>query len=203
MYPQNTPYVSWPDCGEIDVLENDGRANGEQGTLHYHNYGAYYAWSPVDVGQWHTYRLDWYTNSIQWVTDGITNGMVSTWDPPSGYSFPAPFDWPFYFVINLAIGGGYTGDPPPDQISPNLPAEMQLDYIRVYDQTEPLALSLTRSNEFIVLTWPSNIVCHLQAQSSISSSEGGATNWTDIFDASNPYVTTAKPGASFFRLASP
>ena len=51
-------------------------------------------------------------------------------------------------------------------------------------QTAPLQIPKTRSNGNVVLTWPTNIVCHLQAQT--NSLVGG--NWSDIANATNPIV---------------
>ncbi len=43
--------------------------------------------------------------------------------------FPAPFDRPFYLILNVAVGGWFPG--PPDATS-DFPAAMEVDWIRVY-----------------------------------------------------------------------
>lgn len=45
--------------------------------------------------------------------------------------WPAPFDQPFYLVMNVAVGGQFHGNP--DQTTA-FPAEMVVDYVRVYDK---------------------------------------------------------------------
>ncbi|MFC6660361.1 carbohydrate binding domain-containing protein [Deinococcus multiflagellatus] len=53
--------------------------------------------------------------------------------PPSGdadlHPWPAPFDQPFYVLLNLAVGGNFDGNP--DATTPSA-AEMRVDYVRVY-----------------------------------------------------------------------
>src|SRR6185369_16900331 len=45
--------------------------------------------------------------------------------------WPAPFDQPFYLVMNVAVGGKFLGNP--DKTT-QFPAEMVVDYVRVYEQ---------------------------------------------------------------------
>ena len=45
--------------------------------------------------------------------------------------WPAPFDQPFYIVMNVAVGGNFPGVPNP---ATQFPAELVVDYVRVYDR---------------------------------------------------------------------
>ena len=45
--------------------------------------------------------------------------------------WPAPFDKPFYLLMNLAVGGQFGGNPDATTV---FPAEMQVDYVRVYEK---------------------------------------------------------------------
>ena len=79
---------------------------------------------------------------------------------------------------------------------------MLVDYVRVYQQTAPLAISVApQSNGSLTLNWPTNIVCHLQVQT--NSPAGG--NWSDLPGTTSPYVVIPDPSQSavFYRLASP
>jgi hypothetical protein len=78
---------------------------------------------------------------------------------------------------------------------------MLVDYVRVYEQTAPLQISATQSNNSVVLSWPSNIVCHLQVQT--NSLVNGS--WFDLSNTTNPFVTNPDPNNAsvFFRLESP
>jgi hypothetical protein len=45
------------------------------------------------------------------------------------FPWPAPFDQPFYLVLNVAVGGRFVGKPDRTTV---FPAEMVVDYVRVY-----------------------------------------------------------------------
>ena len=197
MMGTNIPAVGWPACGEIDVVENNGsNPTFVQGSLHSNAGGptAIYNFTGGDsITNFHTYLLDWEANSIKWYVDGHLYETQSS---------QAPFNAPFFFLMNLAVGGQYVGYPNTNQINAGtiFPAEMQVDYVRVYAQTAPLQISATQSNGNFVLTWPTNIVCHLQAQ---TNSLVGA-NWFDISNTTNSFVIVPDPNNAsvFFRLES-
>ncbi len=46
-------------------------------------------------------------------------------------AWPAPFDQPFYIIMNVAIGGRFPGRP---DNTTAFPAEMVVDYVRVYEK---------------------------------------------------------------------
>jgi beta-glucanase (GH16 family) len=189
--------VGWPSCGEIDVVENNGATPvWVQGTLHSNNGGptAVYNFPDGDsVTNFHTYLLDWETNSISWSVDG------SLYETQSG---GAPFNAPFFFIMNIAVGGNYvTTDTNAINAGTVFPQEMQVDYLRVYELTSPLQLSFAQSNGQTMLTWPANIVCHLQALT--NSPPSGI--WSDVPGAANPFVLPVSSGNAqvLYRLASP
>ena len=142
LMPSDSPYGGWPACGEIDIVENKGNYPAVvQGTIHYadprggsvHSSGLYTFAQNDGVTNFHTYDLDWTTNSIQWFVDGklyVTQDQWSTVGAP----YPAPFDQPFYIIMNLAVGGNYGGDPDTNTV---FPGEIQVDYVRVYEHTGP------------------------------------------------------------------
>jgi beta-glucanase (GH16 family) len=47
------------------------------------------------------------------------------------HPWPAPFDQPFYIVMNVAVGGNFPGAP---NAETRFPAELVVDYVRVYDR---------------------------------------------------------------------
>lgn len=214
MLPENSPYGGWPNSGEIDVMENNGAVtNQEGGTIHYGGQngndtyvGATYTFPGSDsVTNFHVYLLEWSTNAINWYVDGHLYETQTSWwsnvgTTSSTYPYPAPFNVPFYILMNLAIGGQYLGNPSTNAINASLPGQMLVDYVRVYNQTGPLQLSATRSNGKIVLSWPTNIICHLESET--NSLEA---NWTDVSGATNPFVAGPASGAAevYYRLQSP
>lgn len=192
--------VGWPACGEVDVVENPGNPTFNQSSLHYgtsgevNKTGYYYFPSGDSITNFHTYELDWTASSLQFLVDG------NLYETQSGGS---PFDAPFFFIMNLAVGGTYPGTTSDGDIiaSNTFPKEILVDYVRVLEQTSPLQISTTQSNGDFVLSWPTNIVCHLQAQT--NSLTGG--NWSDLSGTSNPFVVSPSPSDAgvFYRLESP
>ena len=89
--------------------------------------------------------------------------------------------------MNLAIGGNYISNPSQSAINSGtpFPATLLVDYIRIYNVTGPLQISITPTSSYLLLAWPSNIVCHLQAQTNASGLSGIGTNWIDVPTATN------------------
>jgi beta-glucanase (GH16 family) len=142
LMPDHSPYGGWPACGEIDMVENKGNYPAVvQGTIHYadsrggsvHSSGLYTFVQNDGVTNFHTYDLQWATNSIQWFVDGKLYETQDHWSTVRA-PFPAPFDQPFYIIMNLAMGGDYGGNPDTNTV---FPGEIQVDYVRVYEHTNP------------------------------------------------------------------
>lgn len=208
MLGSNFPTVGWPACGEIDVVENNGATpTWVQGSLHWgtsgeiSRTGTYNFISPDSVTNWHTYDLLWKVGTIQFFVDG------NLYETQTGLG--SPFNAPYFFIMNLAVGGTYVGQPSSNTNSINnikagtaFPQEMQVDYVRVYENTAPMLISFTpQSDGSLQLSWPTNIVCHLQVQT--NSLAGG--NWSDVAGAANPDVVIPDPNQSavYYRLESP
>lgn len=146
LMPDNSPYGKWPACGEIDVMENQGNYPAVvQGTIHYANTNGDHLQStalftfPVNDGatNFHTYALEWTTNSISWSVDGKVYETQTNWSTVNA-PYPAPFNQPFHIIMNLAVGGIYGGNPDSNTV---FPGEMEVDYVRVYDESPTNATS--------------------------------------------------------------
>ncbi len=208
----NISTVGWPACGEIDVMENKGSVlNQVQGTIHYSDASNHHLQSTAvytlpagdSVTNSHNYMFEWNTNVVRWYVDNRLYETQTSWSSSTG-PYPAPFNQPFFIIMNLALGGAYLGNPTTNSINSNtpFPGDMQVDYVRVWDLTPPLQISLIRTNANTLLTWPANIVCHLQAQTNAAGLTG---TWVDLPGASNPYSVPPASGnrAVFYRLQSP
>ena len=102
----------------------------------------YYNYNEPFNGRFLTYRLYWDEESLRFtaIDDSVEYDLYT--DPFQIDSVSAEFQRPFYLIANLAIGGAFTdaynlGDPGSgDPVSMPFPAEMYVDYIRVYEWNE-------------------------------------------------------------------
>ena len=145
LLPQDEAYGGWAASGEIDVLESRGAHPGVvQGTIHYGGSSPANVWHGAKyqlpnggtVADWHVYALDWDPGRLRWSVDGVVYATRDTWWSRTGTAdnaWPAPFDKPFYVLINLAVGGQFGGNP---TAATTFPQEMLVDYVRVYDRDD-------------------------------------------------------------------
>ena len=201
----NITSVTWPGCGEIDVTENNGSAlENVQGSLHSGSdeTGFYNFLNGDSVANFHTYTLDWATNAILYYVDGHLYQTQTGWGSSTTNAYPFPFNQPFFLIMNIAVGGNYLGNPSTNTINTSsFPGTMNVDYVRIYNQTSPLAISLTRTNRGVIATWPSNVISHLQAQ--YNAPAGLGTNWTNLSVTSSPALLNFTNGSAYYRLESP
>lgn len=136
MMPKN--YTSWPDDGEIDIMEEVGyRPNYVSSSIHckayYHSIGTQKTGEqlvPTAESDFHIYALEWTKEHIKGFVDGkchftFDNDMTgnrNTW----------PFNAPFYLKLNLAWGGSWGGAQGVDESA--LPITYEIDYVRVYQK---------------------------------------------------------------------
>jgi beta-glucanase (GH16 family) len=157
LLPEGSEYGGWAASGEIDILEAKGQEPKRiQGALHFggrwpantHTVGEHF-FDSGSIADFHVYALEWNPGEMHWEVDGKVYATMNTWwstgraDTKGGVSprseadlnpWPAPFDKPFQLLINLAVGGRFLGNP--DATTP-FPAEMEVDYVRVYERTGP------------------------------------------------------------------
>ena len=139
----NNKYGGWPYNGEIDIMEAKGRLlNKVDTTLHYgpinegtwqSKYDTTETTLTSNTDEWHIYAVEWTANYIKWFVDGkaVQTISSSTWYTLSSSDASAPFDQPFYILLNLAVGGSY--DPQGSVPSNFTSASMYVDYVRVYE----------------------------------------------------------------------
>lgn len=127
MLGSNINTVSWPACGEIDIMEHLGRdLNKIYGTLHYPGRSGGTANGGTRMianatTEFHIYGLEWSASIIKMTVDGETVHTVAN-------SSAIPFNQNFFFIMNVAMGGNFAGALDPSVTS----ATMEVDYIRVY-----------------------------------------------------------------------
>ena len=134
MLPTGKAYGDWPKSGEIDIMEHVGFDPGRVHiTVHTeaynHRINTQRGRSRMvdDVSQFHLYRVDWTPSSIR----GYIDDQLLFDFPNEGTNSAAwPFDQPFHFLMNIAVGGDWGGKEGVDKAA--FPASMQIDYVRAY-----------------------------------------------------------------------
>jgi beta-glucanase (GH16 family) len=129
--------VGWPDCGEIDIMENIGKEPGIQhGSLHGPGYsdgnsltGAYTLPKGEKLSdEFHLYAIVWTKESVEFLFDGHAYFKATPASVPKGSQWM--FNKPFFLLLNVAVGGDWPKSPDSSTI---FPQEMLIDYVRVYE----------------------------------------------------------------------
>lgn len=132
MLGSNIKTVGWPKCGEIDILEYVGREPQMVYTsLHTENSHGNTINSkktkiPNIENGFHLYAIDWNKDKIEFFVDNV---LAYTFQPKDKTEDIYPFNQPFYFIVNVAVGGNFGGLEIDDSI---FPQEYLIDYIKVY-----------------------------------------------------------------------
>lgn len=140
MLSTDEPYGGWPRSGEIDIMELVGKEpDRSYGTIHYGNpfpnnssQGANFQLNSGTFSDaFHTFAIEWEAGVIRWYVDDFLFLTKTTADV-------APLTWPFnqrfHFLLNLAVGGNWPGNP---NGSTTFPQTMEVDYVRVYNGKFP------------------------------------------------------------------
>jgi len=102
---------SWPDCGEIDIMECVGEPDwvsaavhgpgysGEEGLVNKHFF------SGDGATGWHVYTARWGPDEIVFEVDGMTAYRVTR--PMVGFFGEWAFDNDKFLILNVAVGGVY------------------------------------------------------------------------------------------------
>ncbi len=134
--------LSWPYCGEIDILETVGYemddATGDGKAHASIHCGAYYfklgnqptANTPVKnmEKEFHVYAIDWTPEGITASVDGETYFEYNDTSTELAW----PYSKPQNLILNLAMGGGWGGAEGMDE---NMTSQKYvIDYVRVYEK---------------------------------------------------------------------
>lgn len=154
-------YGQWPRCGEIDIMEVLGNnTDTSYGTIHYGNphsesQGSY----TLDEGsfseEYHVFDVEWEPGKISWYVDGKLIHTEDNWysatEGQGEITYPAPFDQPFYIILNLAVGGNWPGNP--DDTTDIENSAYYIDYVKVY-QKDSYDENVTKPIEEVILRDP-------------------------------------------------
>ena len=164
--------ISWPACGEIDIMEmvggGEGRDDKTYGTIHWadaaNNHaqygGSYQLAQGIFADTFHIFSMEWNATTIKWFLDGNQFHVVDI--TPTALS---EFHQNYFIILNVAVGGNWPGSPTSSTV---FPQQMAIDYVRVYQLNQ--SPEITGSN--MVVKGEKNV------EFSTIAFDGYTYNWT-------------------------
>ena len=136
MLGDNFSTTGWPACGEIDIMELIGHEpSTTHGTAHWgsswnvHQYNGSSITLPNGEkfsDAFHLFSVIWEENEITWLMD---DQVFFSIDNTQMNGQPYPFNAPFFFIMNIAVGGNWPGYP---DATTEFPQQMVVDCVRVF-----------------------------------------------------------------------
>jgi beta-glucanase (GH16 family) len=136
MLGANFQQVGWPGCGETDIMELVGLNPAQVvGSLHWEEEDGSEGSSSNNYNlasgdfsqQFHVFSLLWKQDSIQMLVDDQIYMSANSQNLSGGGA--GPFDSPYFFIFNVAVGGDWPGPPNATTV---FPQRMFVDYVRVF-----------------------------------------------------------------------
>lgn len=136
MLGENINEVSWPFCGEIDIMELRGQApNTMYGTVHGPGYSggnsvgkSYSLLNDRFDNNFYIYTIEWDEDKIDFFVNDYLYQRITKEDVPGEWVY----DQPFFMILNIAVGGNFVGFP---TTQTPFPQKMEVDYVRAYKKT--------------------------------------------------------------------
>jgi beta-glucanase (GH16 family) len=135
MLGNNIDQVGWPFCGEIDIMELRGqKPNIASCALHGPGYSGgnailqeYTLFNGRFDNQYHVFAVEWHADRLDFYIDNLMYRRIEKSEVLQAGQWV--YDHPFFLILNVAVGGSFTG--PPNASTP-FPQKMTIDYVRVY-----------------------------------------------------------------------
>ncbi|WP_292889194.1 glycoside hydrolase family 16 protein [Nonlabens sp.] len=131
----NNGAQSWPQIGEIDIMEYRGQ---EPTIVHGSMHGPGYSGGQAITKQYdlvtdrldtnfHVYGIEWGPGYVNYYIDDVLYNQITPDDVTGNWVFD---DNEFYIIMNVAVGGTFVGAPGLNTVYPQT---MHVDYVRVYE----------------------------------------------------------------------
>lgn len=127
MMPTDNAYGGWPASGEMDIMELLGHQPAKvYATVHWSSGGNQQQGgsktlaSGTFADDFHTFAYEWEVGAQRWYIDDVLYFSTARGQP---------FDKRFYLILNVAVGGGWPGNPDATTV---FPTDMSVDFVRVY-----------------------------------------------------------------------
>jgi beta-glucanase (GH16 family) len=136
MMGTDIPRVYWPECGEIDIMENVGyEPDRIYATVHtpgsVNHPGLVVRGGHIDIpdpsADFHVYAVEWHPDRLDFFVD---DQKYFTYKKDARYPDYWRFDKSFYLLLNTAIGGNWGGQMGIDDSI--FPLKYTIDYVRYY-----------------------------------------------------------------------
>jgi beta-glucanase (GH16 family) len=135
MLGSNIDATPWPQCGEIDIMEQRGQQPSiTYGSVHGPGYSggnaktkAYGLSNGRFDTDYHIYAIEWSENAIDYFVDDFLYQRIT----PADVTGEWVYDQPFFIILNVAVGGNFVGFP---TTGTPFPQSMIVDYVKVYKQ---------------------------------------------------------------------
>lgn len=135
MLGANIDTKPWPQCGEIDIMEQRGQQPSvTHGTLHGPGYSggnsigkAYALTNGRFDTDYHIYAVEWGEDYIDFFVDNFLYQRLT----PADVTGEWVYNQPFFLLLNVAVGGNFVGFP---TTGTPFPQSMYVDYVKVYKQ---------------------------------------------------------------------
>lgn len=176
--------AGWPQCGEIDIMEQVNTSSTILGTMHWFDGGntQYGGNTTTNPGAFHIYAVEWTPSSINWYVD---NTLYVSGNISNNINNTGAFHSPFFILLNLAVGGTLSG---PTVNNGALPTSMLVDYVHVYNitnATPPVGQTITLKGSNGLYVTSNN------ADSAMACNRATAQAWETftVGDAGNGLIT--------------
>ncbi|MHA7109132.1 glycoside hydrolase family 16 protein [Sunxiuqinia elliptica] len=138
MMPAEGVYGGWPKSGEIDVMEHLNFDPYFYQTIHSSHVDElkqkdnpiYFAKASFKEGEFNVFGLEWYPDRLDFLINGKKTFTYPKVEGQDAVQWP--FDQNFYIILNQALGGNWPGPVNAE----DLPVEMQVDWVRVYQRNK-------------------------------------------------------------------
>ncbi len=135
MLGSNIDTKPWPQCGEIDIMEQRGQQpHVTYGSVHGPGYsGGNAITKPYGLvtgrfdTDYHIYAVEWGEGYIDFFVDDFLYQRIT----PDKATGEWVYNQPYFIILNVAVGGNFVGFP---TSGTPFPQSMYVDYVKVYKQ---------------------------------------------------------------------
>lgn len=141
MMPKAPVYGGWPQSGEIDIMEHVKQESVIHHTIHTHYTYDLGIKDPTNTAQvscdfkdWTIYTVEKTENKLTFYVNGeetYSYSNLNLENEAEMKQWPFTVDNPFYLIVNMGLGGDREGSWAGPIDDNNLPAIMEIDYVKV------------------------------------------------------------------------